>query len=63
LVRGAIGLAIVGVIVLIVIITIVVFLNDLHAPVIVGLIVLAIIVGVGLWIWKNKVNHLVIPTL
>jgi hypothetical protein len=41
----------VGVRVLIAIIAIVVFLIELLAPVIVGPIVLAIIVGIGLWIF------------
>jgi lipopolysaccharide export LptBFGC system permease protein LptF len=48
---GGIGTIIVGIIALIVIIAIIVFLVQLLAPVIAGLLILAIIVGVGLWIY------------
>jgi uncharacterized membrane protein YqjE len=58
---GGIGTIIVGIIALIVIIAIIVFLVQLLAPVIVGLIILAIIVGVGLWnIRKNQANNIII---
>ncbi len=58
---GGIGTNIVGIIALIVTIAIIVFLVQLLAPVLVGLIILAIIVGVGLCdIWKNQANNLII---
>jgi hypothetical protein len=48
---GTIGFIIVGIIALIVIIAIAVFLIKVVASFIVGIIILAIIVGVGLWIY------------
>jgi hypothetical protein len=46
----------VGIIPLIVIIAIIVFLIQLLAPIITGLIVLAIIVEVGLWIYEKWIS-------
>ena len=48
---GGIGTIIFGIITLIVIIAIIVFLVQLLAPVVVGLIILAIIIGVGLLLY------------
>ena len=53
MVLGTIGIIIVGIIVLAVIIAIVVFLVEVLAPIFVGLTILAIIVGVGLWIYSR----------
>lgn len=58
---GGIGTNIVGIIALIVTIAIIVFLVQFLAPVLVGLIILAIIVEVGLCdILKNQANNLII---
>jgi len=52
---GTIAAIIIGIIALIVIIAIIVFLIELLAPLFIGIIILAIIVGVGWWIYsKNK---------
>src|SRR5690349_14153558 len=48
---GTIGTIVIGVIAFIIIVAIVVFLVTLFAPVLIGLIILAIIIGVGYWIY------------
>ena len=48
---GTIGFIIIGILALVVIIAIAVFLIKVVASFIVGIIILAIIVGVGLWIY------------
>jgi hypothetical protein len=48
---STVGTIIIGIIALIIIIAIIVFLIKLLAPIFVGLIVLAIIIGVGYWIY------------
>lgn len=50
---GLAGSIIVGIIALIVIVAIIIFLIQLLAPIIIGLIVLAIIVGTGYWIYQK----------
>jgi lipopolysaccharide export LptBFGC system permease protein LptF len=50
---SAIGTIVVGIIALIVIIAIIVFFVKLLAPFFVGLIVLAIIIGAGIWIYSR----------
>jgi len=50
------GAIIIGVIAFIVIVAIVVFLVTLFAPVPLGLIILAIIIGVGYWIYGKVRN-------
>ena len=48
---GTLGTIIVGIIALIVIVAIIVFLVKLLAPIFLGLIIMAIIIGAGLWIY------------
>ena len=55
---GTIGAVIIGVIALLVIVAIVVFLVALFAPVLIGLIILAIIIGVGYWIYGKVRNRM-----
>jgi hypothetical protein len=50
---GTIAAIIIGIIALIVIIAIIVFLIELLAPLFIGIIILAIIVGVGWWIYSK----------
>ena len=54
---GTIGSIIIGIIAFIVIVAIIIFLVTLFAPILVGLIVLAIIIGVGYWIFKKVKNR------
>ena len=48
---GTIGAIVIGVIAFIVIAAIVIFLVTFFAPVLIGLIILAILIGVGYWIY------------
>jgi membrane protein implicated in regulation of membrane protease activity len=50
---GTIGSIIIGVIAFIVIVAIIVFLVTLFAPVLIGLIILAAIIGIGYWIYRK----------
>jgi hypothetical protein len=50
---GTIGAIIIGIIALIIIIAIIVFLIELLAPLFIGIIILAIIVVVGWWIYSK----------
>ena len=50
---GRIGSIMVGIIAFIVIVAVIVFLVQLLAPVIIGLIILAVIVGAGYWIFQR----------
>jgi hypothetical protein len=54
---GTIGTIVIGVIAFIIIVAIVVFLVTLFAPVLIGLIILAIIIGVGYWIYRKVRNR------
>jgi hypothetical protein len=53
---GRVGSIIVGIFALIVIVAIIIFLIQVLAPIIIGLIILAIIVGVGYWIYRTMKN-------
>jgi hypothetical protein len=50
---SAIGTIIVGIIAMIVIIAVIVFFIKLLAPLVVGLIALAIIIGAGIWVYSR----------
>ena len=50
---STIGTAIIGIIALIIIISVIVFFVKLLAPLFLGLIVLALIIGTGIWIFTR----------